>query len=186
MRKRWAEDLSGRTFGCWTVLSRAENSTTNKLPRWNCICECGTESIVYGQNLKRWGTKSGSSNCGCKRRLAMQGNTIALRHGKVSTQEYKLWANAWERAKKRNLDFDISIDDVIIPDVCPLLGIPLFKGTNKSKANSPSIDRIDPDKGYTKDNIWVVSNRANTLKNDASLQELELLVRNLKGEMVQR
>jgi hypothetical protein len=42
------------------------------------------------------------------------------------------------------------------------------------------IGKLDPEKGYIKGNVWVISNRANTLKNDASLQELELLVENLK------
>jgi hypothetical protein len=42
------------------------------------------------------------------------------------------------------------------------------------------IGNLEPEKGYIKGNVWVISNRANTLKNDASLQELELLVENLK------
>jgi hypothetical protein len=50
----------------------------------------------------------------------------------------------------------------------------------KKSPNSPSLDKIIPSKGYIKGNVWVISNRANTLKNDASLQELELLVENLK------
>lgn len=40
--------------------------------------------------------------------------------------------------------------------------------------------RYDNTKGYVKGNIWVVSRRANTLKNNASIEELELLVSNLK------
>jgi len=59
------------------------------------------------------------------------------------------------------------------------LGIKI-DGECKDRFHSPSIDRKDSKKGYTPDNIWVISNRANTLKNDATIQELELLVENLK------
>ena len=45
---------------------------------------------------------------------------------------------------------------------------------------SKGLDRIDSTKGYIKGNVWVISNRANTLKNDASLQELKTLVENLE------
>ncbi len=48
---------------------------------------------------------------------------------------------------------------------------------------SPSLDRIDSTKGYTKGNIWVISNRANTLKNDATLSELKLLVERLENAL---
>jgi hypothetical protein len=43
-------------------------------------------------------------------------------------------------------------------------------------STSPSIDRVDSSKGYTKDNIQVISHRANNLKNNATLEELRKLV----------
>lgn len=54
------------------------------------------------------------------------------------------------------------------------------------KPNSPSIDRLDPTRGYVPDNVWIVSNRANTLKGDATLEELEELCRNWRAELVRR
>jgi hypothetical protein len=65
----------------------------------------------------------------------------------------------------------ITKEDIVIPDTCPLLGTPM---------ESPSLDRIDSTKGYVKGNVWVISNRANTLKNDATLTELKTLVENLQ------
>lgn len=80
------------------------------------------------------------------------------------------------RAKKKGLPFDLTIEDIVIPDVCPVLGIPLTKGLTKTSHDSPSVDRIDNTKGYTKDNIKVISHRANFLKGDTSIEELKKIL----------
>jgi hypothetical protein len=67
--------------------------------------------------------------------------------------------------------------------VCPVLGLPLFPGRGQPTANSPSIDRVDPSLGYVRDNVWVISNRANMIKNDATLEELEALVCALRTKL---
>lgn len=77
-------------------------------------------------------------------------------------------------AKTKNLSFSLTIEDIIIPDVCPVLGIPLIF-SDKRTNNTPSIDRIDNTKGYTKDNIVVCSWRANMLKKNATVLELQQL-----------
>lgn len=84
------------------------------------------------------------------------------------------------KCTKGDIEFDLTVDDLIIPDRCPILDIPLVFGNDNSTCtgptdNSPSVDRIDPSKGYTKDNIVVVSQRANRIKNNATIQELQLL-----------
>lgn len=80
-----------------------------------------------------------------------------------------------KRAKKRGLDFSIDISDLIIPEFCPILGIPIFRTKGKYTPNSPSLDRIDSSKGYLKGNVQVISHKANTIKNDASLCELVII-----------
>lgn len=88
--------------------------------------------------------------------------------------------NAKVRAKSNNLEFCITESDILIPDKCPLLEIPIFITSGIAQSdNSPSIDRIDPRKGYTKDNVWIISAKANRIKNDATITELTLLIRNL-------
>lgn len=90
--------------------------------------------------------------------------------------------SAAERARKYNIPFNIGIDDIIIPENCPLLGTPLRKERGKGHhQDSPSIDRIIPSLGYTKENVQVVSVRANQLKSNASLEEMKLLVKNWEG-----
>jgi len=83
--------------------------------------------------------------------------------------------NSKQRAKRNNIEHNISLDDIIIPDSCPVLKIKLETGDRKNHINAPSIDRIDNTKGYTKDNIMIMSTKANMLKKDATLDDLILL-----------
>lgn len=76
-------------------------------------------------------------------------------------------------AEKRGISFDLKPGDIYWPTHCPILGIELeYSSTDSDINNSPSIDRIDSSKGYTKDNVWVISNRANRMKNDAGKDDL--------------
>lgn len=88
---------------------------------------------------------------------------------------YYLWRKAKRRAEKEGLLFDIEVTDVVIPKLCPVFGIPI--GPLMGQNNGASIDRIEPDKGYTKGNIVVISRRANTLKGNATIHELIDLAR---------
>jgi len=88
---------------------------------------------------------------------------------------------ARNRAKAKGWEFDIEVEDIVIPDTCPLLGIPLVssRGTHGPKDHSPSLDRIDSDRGYVKGNVWVISNRANRIKTDATAEEILMVGQNL-------
>lgn len=82
--------------------------------------------------------------------------------------------NARRRAKKYNVEFDLNIDDIVIPELCPLLQVPLIWGTKGNYEHTPSLDRIDPLGGYTIDNINIISKKANSMKNSASLDEMKI------------
>lgn len=85
----------------------------------------------------------------------------------------KLLISIKSKCKKKNIPFDITSDDIMIPDRCPVLDIELqFNEGLGSNDSSPSIDRIIPSLGYVKGNVLVVSRRANKIKNDANSQEL--------------
>jgi hypothetical protein len=83
-----------------------------------------------------------------------------------------LWSGAKWRANKYGIPFDLEISDIIIPDVCPLIGIPLTQNTGTVHRASPSVDRIIPELGYIRGNIQVISYKANTMKNDATPEQL--------------
>lgn len=80
--------------------------------------------------------------------------------------------SAKENAKKKGLEFKITVADIYIPDYCPVFGIPLFYTAGKATDNSPSIDRIDSSKGYIPGNVQIISRRANHLKNNATFKEM--------------
>lgn len=81
----------------------------------------------------------------------------------------------------KNLDFDLTYNDLYpLPLLCPLLNIPLFYTSDTVTDNTPSIDRKNPEKGYTKDNVWVISSKANRMKSNATVEEVGILYNNLK------
>jgi hypothetical protein len=94
--------------------------------------------------------------------------------------------NARRRAQIDGRLFSITIEDLLpLPEYCPVLGILLnYNGTKKRGFvnDCPSIDRFNPAKGYVPGNVRIISWRANRIKSDASIEELEAILRYLKGE----
>lgn len=88
---------------------------------------------------------------------------------------------ARSRAKEKGLEFNISLDDCTVPKTCPVLGIPLYQAKGGGpRDNSPTLDRILPNKGYIKGNVKVISSRANTIKNNATIDEVEKVLKYMK------
>lgn len=77
-------DLTGRKFGLLTVLKVDPKVYPSGDAKWECICECGVITNVYGYNLKNGNTKS----CGC---------LTTKTHGMVDTPEYKIWGGIKQR-----------------------------------------------------------------------------------------
>jgi hypothetical protein len=120
----------------------------------------------------------------CKQCKALYEQQIRIKTP-VQALTSEMLASARKRAKKKNLAFNLDLDYVrsLVRSNCSLLpeislewstqcrnGIPL--------PNSPSLDRIDPTKGYVKGNVWIVSHRANTLKGNATHDELKAITEN--------
>jgi hypothetical protein len=107
--------------------------------------------------------------------------------GLLSQSKYKhvyelkqtLFSNARRRAADKGLEFTIKLKDIHIPNKCPILKVPLVCSTRYS----PSIDRIYPDKGYVKGNIAVISTLANSMKANATPDELLIFAKNIKKFM---
>lgn len=95
---------------------------------------------------------------------------------RINTQS-RLLSAAKRRAKEKGLQFNIEIEDIEVPKFCPVLGIELCVGNGSAQDNSPSLDRIIPGKGYVKGNVIVVSHKANTIKNNATVEELEMVLK---------
>lgn len=86
----------------------------------------------------------------------------------------KMFMRAKSRAKKNNLAFNLTLDDILIPKFCPILEIELnpHSGISGGKKASPALDRIDSTKGYIKGNVWVISHLANMMKSNANNEDL--------------
>lgn len=80
------------------------------------------------------------------------------------------------RAKKLGVPFNLSTEYAIsiVVDICPALEIKLAWTERKGRQpNSPSLDKIIPELGYVEGNVMWLSNKANTMKNDATKDQLK-------------
>lgn len=104
--------------------------------------------------------------------------------------EFRLKRLLWQaknRSIKKGLIFNITLLDLleIYPkdSKCPVFGMPLkfnSNGKGGDRSNSPSIDKVNPFGGYTKDNIRIISWKANELKRSSTIEQLELILQYMK------
>ena len=106
--------------------------------------------------------------------------------GKVasSRKERRLINAARSRAKRKGLPFNLEMGDVIIPPLCPILGIPLAFAEGQADNNSPALDKLVPELGYIKGNVAVISYLANRVKSDGTAEE-HLKIADWMDSMVQ-
>ena len=89
-------------------------------------------------------------------------------------------SDAKKRSRQQKIPFSLTLDDIIVPTICPVLGTILMVGKGKVTPDSPSLDRLRPELGYIRGNVAVISYRANRIKNDATYDELLRLVDYMK------
>ncbi len=96
---------------------------------------------------------------------------------RLARKKFKAVRSARKRAVEKGVPFGIRASDLTWPEVCPILGLKLDYGKwdGATMDNRPSLDRIVPAKGYVRGNVQVISNRANTLKGNATPAELRKL-----------
>ena len=89
-------------------------------------------------------------------------------------------------AKRKKVPFDLNPDNLTLPIRCPVLGVELIFNTVAADDNSYSIDRIDNTRGYTMDNICIMSLKANRMKSHGTLEELVKLGEWAKAQLTLR
>lgn len=148
-----------------------KGNEVKKLEGRKCAhCELFKPASEFNQN-KKIGLEPYCKSCLRETRLAKR----------IENPELFMLNAAKSRAVQGNFIFDLKISDIIIPQFCPILGIPLFKNDRKeifNSPNSPSLDKIIPHLGYVSNNIVVCSFLANIHKKDASWEEMEALYQN--------
>lgn len=181
-------ELQGDTIGRLYVVSldkvvysTSPSGTKQAKVYWVCKCSCGNLCVKPTTYLR----SSETPSCGCwdAELKSNRAKITSTKHGKSYTVEYALYSGCKARAKKDNLSFDLDLTDILIPATCPVLGIPISRGNKFHTQASPSIDRFDNTKGYTKENIRIISRRANCLKNDATVEEMKKVLNYMKGEL---
>ena len=75
-------------------------------------------------------------------------------------------------AIKRGINFSLTKEDIPTPTHCSYLGTELKYNNSTLKGDSASVDRIDNSLGYVSGNIQTISNKANTMKNVATDEEI--------------
>lgn len=174
-------DLTNKIFERLEVVERAPKPDSYGPCRkafWKCICICGNETIVMSESLRKGRVKS----CGCLKsdKLSKRGfKTPALAGLKKLYRRYK------SGAKRRNLEFDLTEDEfkVITSSHCTYCTSPPLQISDLGdvKGYSPErikfgqylyngIDRVDPAKGYTKQNSVACCKTCNRMKADMLLQ----------------
>lgn len=91
----------------------------------------------------------------------------------------KLYQQCKNRAIRKNIEFTININDIIIPNKCPYLNTEFIVGVKNNYEYTHSLDRIDNSKGYIPGNVEVVTKKANSMKNGATKEELILFAKNI-------
>ncbi len=109
------------------------------------------------------------------------GDTIIImkENKAINNVRGRLANSAQTRAKLYNIDCNISSEDIKLIRICPLLNVSLEYGNNVATNYSPSIDKINPDLGYVKGNIEVISMLANNMKSSASKEQLITFSKNV-------
>ena len=162
------QDLSGKKYGLFTVLSRSEND--NGHAAWLCRCECGIEKVVIGSFLKKGHTKS----CGCATGEMISQSKI--KHGHSSKgkrtptyatwiymiqkctnpnhKQYKDYGEKGVRISERWLDFNNFLEDM------------------GKKPDGLSLKRINKAKGYFKENcIWMEQRKSTQTTNAPEMNQ---------------
>lgn len=93
------------------------------------------------------------------------------RRTKTGSPLHSLFIQTRSRAKQSGIPFTIDETELFLPEICPVLGIPLLWTEKSRSGNTPSVDRKVPELGYVPGNVAIISWRANRLKNDGTAEE---------------
>jgi hypothetical protein len=187
-----ALNLEGQQFGRLTVIKRLSNVYTeggHLVAHWLCRCSCGKEKVASRGSLTDGKVKS----CGCwlidsAKEKGHKNRTHGLYSKFTSINDrikYAALCNIKERSQKRGQITDLEMSD--LPDIsetCPVFNTPFTKGSLKNKDFVPTIDRMNNSLPYLKkykDNLVFISHKANRLKKDSSLEELEKVLTYMKS-----
>ena len=179
--RRWSRliDLSGKRFGRMTALKRAPNRGNDTM--WQCRCDCGSIRIVGAPSLVSGSTKS----CGCLRSdMARAKKQKAKGENGFNFLYHVYKANA----AKKSLDFTLTKEKFhcLTKLDCSYCGRPpqqlslsiynnslTPKGLDHAQYLYNGLDRIDPQKGYSEQNVVPCCKTCNYAKRKMTIEEFK-------------
>lgn len=158
--------------GDYTVVAyKGKNEWGTRL--WLCRCKCGTERVyATGQILSRGTQRARCEQCYSDE---MERSNRVLDH-----IPERFWKRLVESARRRGIQHTVTREEAFAlyaaqNRTCALSGRPIYFTTLRTRYNrytTASLDRIDPNKGYSKENIQWVHKIVNMLKGSLSQSEL--------------
>jgi len=158
------EETNRRRREKYANLSDEEKEKRQKITR--------AYALSHRQELKEWAKEYRKTHPEWTRAAQKR----ARQNLRNNSPEKLIWMETKKRAKKRNIPFDIEPSDIVIPKLCPILGIELSFGVGTVHDASPSLDRIIPDRGYVKGNCFIISSKANRMKQENTLEDLQKII----------
>ena len=173
LKRKTKETEKGTEYFCtkckqFKLLKYFEIRKSSNRPRSHCK-ECRKIESAYYHRTVRLRMTEEQANLDIKNNLEYKADPL------ISLKKYLLRLTKCS-AKNRNIEHSITIEDITIPEKCPILGV---KFIPKNRNYSYSVDRIDNNKGYIPGNIAIISNLANTMKQNASSYELIQFSKNI-------
>jgi len=171
-------DISGKRFGKLIAMEVFHKSTTRHGVQWQCLCDCGKKTIVYGVHLRNGTTKS----CGCNHYPRKSNHPGWKGFGEISGYRY---AVIKKNAREKRLQFTIDIQYLWRlfckqNKKCNLSGELLTFDSDRYLHNgTASLDRIDSSIGYVKGNVQWVHKEINIMKNKHSTEHFLNLCRKI-------
>jgi hypothetical protein len=96
---------------------------------------------------------------------------------------YRQFITRKQYAHRNGIPFTVEFDSLEKPEHCPVFGVKLnygWSGENRRDGAKATLDKIIPELGYVPGNVCIISWRANKLKSDMTLEELEKIINYIK------
>ena len=177
LKKRQKKFCSYKCMNVYNARIFKEQHKENNPEKWRVCDVCNQE-----KNLSHFSLLDKTRKTTTERKSTCKKCSVSIRQTEKLNRDWKvdaaklLYKNIKSRCKRTGREFSIDLEDISIPEKCPVFGFDLKREDKKTWMCAPSVDRIDSSKGYIKGNVTVVSRRANILKRDATVEELELLL----------
>ena len=181
-------------------------SSFERAGNWKIVCEClicgkkdVTKKFAEWFRYKRLIEESPNAriNCGCSHPAFKNGYRSKLKPNNYFKRLYKQLHNVKRRAIRENIPYDLDIEYFIdkdpkpdgqktgYPDYCPILGIKLELNNKTTADNSPSFDKVLPERGYVKGNVQIISYKANRLKSNMSIEDFKKFIEYIENNTVE-